>query len=211
MACERFWKWYDRGARVDFAATLLGYVFDWKGWVVTILSGGGGVATFLAAAIGGWSPLVVWVFATIVAAALAATTYFIIGILERRDKGKYNEPSPQPSQSVGEFSGDIPDLRVADDTVAWGLFGAPHNDKLLPLLERGKLEAWGRIGNGQRPLTLIPADQWRTHYLDNRPADGPGRINQTFFRPRGRPYESTYYDVHLNRSQLKRAWPEMGQ
>jgi hypothetical protein len=151
----------------------------------------------------------VWVLACVVVAALAAFVYFSIVALER-----FRRPAGSESGwagNVGEFGGDIPDVRIADDMVAWSLFAAPHHDKLFPLLERGKIDAWGRLGNGRPPLTIIPADQWKTHYLVNLPADAPDRINQTFFRPKARPYESTYYDVHLNRSQLERAWPGLWQ
>ena len=34
-------------------------------------------------------------------------------------------------------------------------------------------------------------------------------INQTFFRPKGRSYESTYYDIHLNQAQIERVWPKL--
>ena len=166
--------------------------------------------TFLKAAIDGRSVLDVWVLAVVVAAALAVAVYFGILILERTLGRKAGEPGSRHEAgetAAGEFSGDIPDVRVADDPVVGALFVAPQHDKLLPLLERGKIDAWGRLGNGRPPLTIIPADQWKTHYLVNMPADGPGRINQTFFRPKARPYESTYYDVHLNRSQVERAWP----
>ncbi len=137
---------------------------------------------------------------------------FLIWLALRRGKGPLDPAVTQfagampPAQN--EFSNDIPDVRIADDTVASGLFETSNGrDKLIPLLEAGKLIAWGRLGNGNPAPTKIPADQWATHYLDNRPADSPGRINQTYFRPRSRPYESTYYDVHLNRGQLKRVWP----
>jgi hypothetical protein len=56
-----FWRWYDRGARLDFAGTLLGFIFDWRTWLAGILSGGG--MTFLWAAIEGWSPLQVFLMA----------------------------------------------------------------------------------------------------------------------------------------------------
>jgi hypothetical protein len=211
MSREKFWRWYDRAARADFAGTLLGYIFDWKTWIVTAFGGGGGIATFFAA-VGNWSPLLVWVFAAIVAASLAATAYFVIRILEtRREMDDEPRSESQPSQNVGEFDGDIPDVRVADDPVVGALFAAPHHDKLLPLLERGRINAWGRLGNGRPPLTLIPADEWRTHYLLNIPSDGPGRINQTYFRSKARTYEGTYYDVYLNRSQVERAWPGLWQ
>ena len=39
---EGFWRWFDRGARADFAGTMLGWVFDWKGWIAGFFAGGGG-------------------------------------------------------------------------------------------------------------------------------------------------------------------------
>jgi hypothetical protein len=30
MESETFWRWFDRGARVDFAATIVSWFFDWK-------------------------------------------------------------------------------------------------------------------------------------------------------------------------------------
>jgi hypothetical protein len=138
---------------------MLGWVFDWKGWIIGTAAGSGGSITFLKAAIEGRSPLDVWVLAVVVAAGLAIVAYVTISILEKYRKAKRHEPGSQPSQSVGEFDSDFPDVRVADDQVAWGLFGAPHHDKLLPLLERGKIDAWGRLGSGGPPLTLIPANQ----------------------------------------------------
>jgi hypothetical protein len=52
----------------------------------------------------------------------------------------------------------------------------------------------------------IPADHWRTHFVEFHPAGDAGRINQTFFKIKGRPYESDYYDIYFNRQQLKRVW-----
>jgi hypothetical protein len=208
MADNKFWRWYDRGARMDFGGTVLGFFFDWKGWLAAAVGSSGGAMTFLKAAMDGRDPLDVWVLATIVAAALAVFVYFSILALERNKKPKAGEreKSAGPDKIGVEFTNGIPDVRIADDAAIWRLFETKDRDLLFPLLERGKLDAWGRLGNG--PLTKIPSEQWAAHYLDNRPADGPGRINQTFFRPRSRPYESTYYDVHLNRAQVESAWPD---
>jgi hypothetical protein len=52
MADNRFWRWYDRGSRVDFGGTLLGLVFDWRTW---LFSAGGGVLSVFTAAYDGWS------------------------------------------------------------------------------------------------------------------------------------------------------------
>jgi hypothetical protein len=116
---------------------------------------------------------------------------------------------PEPASIKGEAidRDDIPTVRIADDPAVRFLFESSERDKLLPLLEIGKIEAWGRKGNGFPPLIRIPADHWRTHFLEFHPARGAG-INQTFLKVKGRPYESEYYDVHLNREQLKRVWSD---
>jgi hypothetical protein len=102
---------------------------------------------------------------------------------------------------------DVPDIRVADDPGVMSLFESPERDKLLPLLEAGRLQAWGRRGNGFPPLSAIPADGWSTHFLEHHPAPKDG-INQTFLKVKVRPYESAYYDVYLNREQLRRVWQD---
>jgi hypothetical protein len=196
-------------ARADFGGTLLGFVFDWKGWIAATVGGSGGAMTFLKAAIDGRSPLDVWVFALVVVAALVAIVYFSISILEKYKKSETADSRAVASAS-NEFAGDIPDVRVADDTVVLRLFSENHErDKLIPLLEGGKIDAWGRSGNGYPPPIKIPVDSWRTSYLDHHPATPGQFISQTFLRPKARPYESTYYDVHLNRAQLKKAWPDL--
>jgi hypothetical protein len=83
MSWKKFWQWYDRAARVDFAGTLLGFFFDWKTWISTLVGGGGGVVTFTWAAIEGRSPLEVWVLAVTAGAALVALIYYILALLEK--------------------------------------------------------------------------------------------------------------------------------
>jgi hypothetical protein len=196
-------------------ARMLGFI--WRRWadyqsVVAILdvldlktAVGGSLGfvgmIFVGATNMGWSAPTV-LLAALAAGALVSITMVAIRIFWRLKPTK----SVLVETQQNEFSADIPNVRVADDMVAWNLFAAPHHDKLLPLLERGKIEAWGRLGNGGPPLTLIPAAQWTTHYLDFRSSLGGGSINQTFFRPKSRPYESTYFDVYLNRSQIERGW-----
>jgi hypothetical protein len=125
------------------------------------------------------------------------------------------ELKPPPSLAVGEvahtkedeYADEIPDIRIADDTAASSLFESNERDKLLPLLERGRIEAWGRLGNSHPPLMKIPSDAWRMNYLVCYPAP-TGGINQTFLKSKAR-HESTYYDVYLNRAQLERVWPSL--
>jgi hypothetical protein len=101
MSGERFWRWYDRGARADFAGTLLGYVFDWKSWVVTGFGGAGGLMTFLWSAVAGLSPLDVWVYAVVVTAALLAIAYFLISFLENhRVVGRNFSASTSPLEVI---------------------------------------------------------------------------------------------------------------
>jgi hypothetical protein len=83
MSWDRFWRWYDRGARVDLFDRVLSFFFDWRGWIAASFGGGGGALTFLSAAVEGRSPLDVWVVAVLVAAALSALVYFLIGIAEK--------------------------------------------------------------------------------------------------------------------------------
>ena len=121
-------------------------------------------------------------------------------------------PPPDPSKQIqrvrtSDFARDIPDIRVADDVVAERLFESAERDKLLPLLEGGKIDAWGRLGNGDPPLMKIPNDFWRTNYLVRYPAPSGG-INQTFLKSKIR-HETTYYDIHLNRAQLEQVWANL--
>jgi hypothetical protein len=197
MASNWFWRWYDRAARLDFAVKLLELVFDWRTW---LFSAGGSAVTFVGTAYQGWDPWAVWL-ATLVAGACVAVIY-IAWRFHRLSKPK---DLPSLHSDAGEFANNIPDVRIADDPVVRSLFEGQQRDKLFPLLEAGKIVAWGRAGNGYPPPTKIPADIWRTHYLDYYPAPPEG-INQTFLKSKAR-HESTYYDVHLNRSQIDRAWP----
>jgi hypothetical protein len=70
MSWKRFWKNYDRGARVDFAGTLLGLIFDWRTWLASFVGGGG--MTFMWAAIAGRDPLDVYIY------ALISTACFVV-------------------------------------------------------------------------------------------------------------------------------------
>ncbi|MDP1864889.1 MAG: hypothetical protein Q8L13_00925 [Bradyrhizobium sp.] len=108
-----FWKWYDRASRVDFAGTILGWIFDWKGWVVAIVGGSGGGVTFLTAAIRGRDPLDVWVLALVVAAALMFIVWVIILLLEKRRRP--NEAPVLDTNEGTRVSAPIePDLNAAD-------------------------------------------------------------------------------------------------
>jgi hypothetical protein len=68
MDWRGFWKGYDWLARADFANTLFGGVFDWRG---LFLSVGGSALTFLWSAIREWDPLAVWLSTIGVGAGIA--------------------------------------------------------------------------------------------------------------------------------------------
>jgi len=95
-------------------------------------------------------------------------------------------------------------LRIIKQSVR-SMFQGSERDTLLPLLAAGKLQAWGRLGNGFPPLSAIPGDRWTTHFLEYHPAP-TGGINQTFLKAKARPFESDFYDVYLNREQLRHIW-----
>ncbi|MEA2894558.1 MAG: hypothetical protein QOJ84_173 [Bradyrhizobium sp.] len=116
MADNKFWRWYDRASRMDFGGTLLGLVFDWKGWVVASFGGGGGVLTFLIAAVKGRDPLDVWVLALVVMASLMAIVYLAISILE-----KFRRPAlgdDNKDRLLSDMSGEVAARYVDRDSEA---------------------------------------------------------------------------------------------
>jgi hypothetical protein len=115
------------------------------------------------------------------------------------------ELSPETESNL---SSHFPDIRVADSPNTLALFDGKENIKLIPLLERERIMAWGRPrGIGEPPPLSIPGDTWRTHQLDFHPhRDVPGMRNQTFLKRKGTG-ETAYYDVLLNRQQLRQVWP----
>jgi hypothetical protein len=117
--------------------------------------------------------------------------------------------APRPEATAVKARNDIPDVRVADEPLVLALFENSERDKLLPLLEAGKIDAWARSGYDSPPLTKIPSVEWRTYFLAFLPQRQAGTINQTFFRIKARPTESTYFDIHLNRAQLTQVWPRL--
>lgn len=113
-------------------------------------------------------------------------------------------PPPQPKEP-DDIADSYPNLRVADFPRVAELF---DGDKLIPLLEAGKITAWGRRGSGEPPLIKVPGNIWASNDLFRLPKMQEQTRNQTFIRPKGRRYETIYFDVHLNRAQMERAWPQ---
>lgn len=134
---------------------------------------------------------------------LGAYPIYISPAVVKRLRGRLSRKAAKETAIEG-----VPDVRSADDLVVWQLFESPERDKLFPLLEGGKIQAWGRLGNGFPPLMKIPATHWRTHYIKRIADVVPGRINQTYMKSKGR-HESSYYDVCLSRSELLQYWPSL--
>jgi hypothetical protein len=209
MGFGRFWRGYDWVARFDLA---VGWIFDWRNWLWGLVPGGGGM-TLLWGAIDNHysrSPLDIWVLTVIVMAGLAIFVYVAIFVLEKIRNSKAGRPTASNS-APNEFASDIPDIRIADSPDALSLFDGANGDKLIPLLEGEKIASWGRPrGMGESPLLRVPGALWRTHRIEFHPSGGvDGRINQTFLKRGSETH--TYYDISLNRAQLKRIWPNFQQ
>jgi hypothetical protein len=101
MSWKEFWRWYDRGSRLDFAGTLLSLIFDWKAWAIGLVGGGG---TFLWAAIDGRSPLDVWVTAVVVLAALTLISHFWkLAVVRRLSVGLPVDYAPQDPELAHKY------------------------------------------------------------------------------------------------------------
>jgi hypothetical protein len=117
---------------------------------------------------------------------------------------EWSNAPPHKPKEPDDIADSYPNLRVADLPRVAELF---DGDKLIPLLEAEKITAWGRRGSGEPPLIKIPSNIWASNDLYYLPKMQEQTRNQTFIRPKGRRYETIYFDVHLNRAQMERAWP----
>jgi hypothetical protein len=124
------------------------------------------------------------------------------------DSGRFGHATVKqiPHVEPLEFAESYPDIRVADAPTVIELFEGKERDKLIPLLEAEKITAWGRLGFGDPPLLKMPGNIWRSNHLVFLPMTAGQTKNQTFIRKNGR-IESTYFDVHLNKAQIKKIWP----
>jgi hypothetical protein len=129
--------------------------------------------------------------------------------LEFMDSWKKFSEQQNEIKIANELAERLPNVRVADSAAAMELFERPESDKLLPLLESEKLSAWGRrMGHGEPPLMKIPGQMWRSHYLAALPrGSDPNLKNQTFVKTNAR-QETIYYDLYLNREQIRKVWPD---
>jgi hypothetical protein len=103
-----FWRWFDRGSRMDFGGTVLAFLWDWKTWAAALVPGG--VVTFLWAAIKDRDPLDVWLMAII---ATAGWIIIIAGV----------------SAVISRIRRGIVDLEIVYDQTD-GRFVRPQNDHI---------------------------------------------------------------------------------
>jgi hypothetical protein len=190
--------------------------FDWIARVhfaVTLLSAGLTVTAGLAAYFEGWDWLSI-IFAMTGTFAGVAIIYIAFCFFWDRRNGsqrKTNSPPTEPSSPL--FPADIleavPDLRISDEPTVIVLFETAERDRLLPLLELGKLSSWARpMSPGEPPLTSLVGKVWSTHYFYSLPKHGPGTKTQSFLKTKNG-QQTAYYDVHLNRFQIEKIWPSV--
>jgi hypothetical protein len=118
---------------------------------------------------------------------------------------------PDEASLPSAIKEEIPDLRISDDPSIVALFEGAERDKLLPLLEIERIIAWGRpMGPGDPPLTRISGRLWSTHFLLTLPKQGQWSESQSFLKTKAR-QQTSYYDIHVNRTQIERIWPLRGQ
>jgi hypothetical protein len=152
---------------------------------------------------------------------LISAIYFMHDILKQYRAGTlwpWRSRSPRlppamPATVSPTIAEAIPDLRVADDPSVIALFEGQERDKLFPLLEAEKILAWARPMKGgapgeELPPTKISGAAWKSHFFLFLPRV-PGQFEraQTFVKTKAR-QETIYYDLYINRAQMKRAWPD---
>jgi hypothetical protein len=189
MFGERFWRWYDRGARLDFGGTLLDYIFDWKKLVATSVGGSGGVVTWIVAKLAKYSWLEIWVSSVVVAAALIVLVYFLIVILEKirvsrarpefgNSKLTYpqadsitNKPTPDIDAREAYFQIlELSEWRNEQDKITTDTTHLVYdwrevrlNGEIHKALRNSRLGAWGEEclpGTVTTPEKPIPPDTW---------------------------------------------------
>src|ERR1035437_2465984 len=154
----------------------------------------------------GWLPF--WAWLLILAAILVAA------MLEYSVRKTRPDRNPNVGKEIAlsaDLVESIPNLRVADSPAAIALFDGHERDKIVPLLEAGKLTAWARgMGTGEPPLLKLDGSIWRSHYLQFLPKmQGEVKTkNQTFLKTNAR-HENSYYDIFLNLEQSRKIWPHL--
>ena len=186
MGFERFWRGYDWVARADLA---IGWIFDWRKWLWTLVPGGGGM-TWLWSAIEGRTPLQVWIDAAVVTAALAVIVYFAISILEKirsASKARFEIPKSNPAYRQADVATIKPtadvdarepffqileasewrkeqDRTTTDTThLVYDWREVRLSGEIHKALRNSRLDAWGEEclqGTATTPEKPIPPDTW---------------------------------------------------
>jgi hypothetical protein len=165
------WRWFDRGARVDFVGTLLGLIFDWRTWLAGIFSGGG--MTFLWAAIEGWSPLQVYLMAIFASACFVIIIAGVVAAVKTIRRAAFeivydqNDPNcVQPiANSATRFSVQLhmlakhsidgPNVRAQENEFTVRMFADRHREVTGKPYVSGPLQLYIDLSSrGQWPIEL---------------------------------------------------------
>jgi len=111
-----------------------------------------------------------------------------------------------------DLAENYPNVRVADSPSVIQLFGDSERAKLIALLAGNALRSWARVSADHTSSDLVQLDGriWNTHKFLFKPKakDEEGTINQSYLRLKNS-NNSSHYDICLNYTQLKRAWPNL--
>jgi hypothetical protein len=225
MASEGFWRWFDRAARMDFAANVVGWFWDWRAWTLsTVAAVMGGIISKL----DGWSNTVVFL-STLSAGLIVAIVFALLkwAFSSRTStKDLFPEqhvltsktelpipPDPYPDWPIHELFTHIDPglLSRTDESVGdtWDNIGNDIKDHA----SLGRLKIWGRpiedsLGKilGERPpLRRIDPSYWHSshftyHFFDSTAGDEP---HTYVLRNSGLP---EYTDLRVNRPEATALW-----
>jgi hypothetical protein len=110
-----------------------------------------------------------------------------------------------------DIAENYPNVRVADSPTVIELFEGAERAKLIALLMGEKLLSWARISaSTSHDFVLLKGNVWgmSSMRVDPKLPHDPGTINQSYIRP-GHTQNAEFYDVCMNYTQLKRAWPSL--
>jgi hypothetical protein len=138
--------WLTRG---DFVVS---FFFDWRTWLWALVPSGGGM-TFLWAAIGGRSPLDVWIAATIVMAALAAFVYFVISSVNKIQAGRSGGTSKAEEAATPDTWAERETLEIY--VIAYLSVGKPSR---IPINKEPELSRHRFLKDAIRDGYLQPSD-----------------------------------------------------
>jgi hypothetical protein len=88
MESETFWRWFDRGARVDFAATIVNWFFDWKTYALGAV---GAIVGAILPKLDNWSSTAIFLVMLAAFAVVALLYLAFCVLLDRRASNRKGE------------------------------------------------------------------------------------------------------------------------